>query len=636
MKKGQEKLDKYRVKRLSRESIEAEEIFLDSKRLKETPESEREKMESPIARGKIHFLYILILVFILILFIRAVDLQIIKGNYWRKLAEENRVRSYPIKSLRGIIYDKDNKPLVKNEPRFDLAIVPADLLKQTNEISGILNSLSKILDKPEEELKTLIEKNAGFSIPVIVKENISKDTALLLESKFAENSAILVEVNSQRNYIDGSYFSHILGYLGRANKEDLQRYSDYLADDYLGKTGIELYYEDLLRGSYGERLVEVDSYGKIKNIFARKEAQQGEDIILSIDSDLQKKLYNEIRSMLLQLGVNKAAGIALDPNTGKILALVSFPGFDNNKFIQGFSEKDFEKLLNNSSKPFLNRVISGTYPPGSTVKPLIASAVLQEKILAPNQNINCTGSITIYNKFYPNIFRVYHDWTVHGLTNITKAIAESCDVYFYIAGGGYGNIVGLGIEKISQYLNKFGLGSVLGIDLPQEAKGFIPDENWKRQTKEEDWYIGDTYNVSIGQGDLLVTPLQMALATAVVANGGTLFKPQISEKIGNTLISPEIIRSNFINKEFLDIVKKGMREAVIYGTAKALYDLPVKVAGKTGTAQAPHGTSHAWFTAFAPYENPTITLAILIENGGEGSIVAAPIAEEVLRWYFSK
>ena len=632
-----ENFEKYRVKRLSRESIEAEEIFLDSEKLKKSPESEREKLEFPIKRGKVYFLYVLIIVFLLILFVRAMDLQIVKGGYWRDLAEENRIRSYPIKSLRGIITDRNNKPLVANEPGFNLVAIPTDLLKQKDKLSEISSSLAEILKEPKDEIENTLKDNAGLSVPITIKENISRETALVLKSKFAENPAIFVEITSQRNYIDSIYFSHILGYVGKISQEEREKHPDYLIDDYVGKTGLEFYYENILRGSYGEKLVEVDSQGKIQNIFAQKEPSAGTNIALSIDGDLQKKLYDEINHTLKELGLDRAAGVALDPTNGQILALVSFPGFDNDKFIRGFSQKDFDKFIQNPSKPLFNRAISGTYPPGSTIKPLIAAAALNERVVTPNQIINCSGSITIYNQYYPNIFRTYHDWKAHGPTNLSKAIAESCNVYFYTVGGGYGEIEGLGIEKIKQYLKQFGLGEILGIDLPNEAGGLVPDEDWKRKIKSEDWYIGDTYNISIGQGDLLVTPLQMALATAAIANNGTLFRPQIVNKIDDNPVSSQIIRNNIIDKEILDVVKKGMRETIISGTAKQLYDLPVKVAGKTGTAQAPGGkTPHGWFTAFAPYDNPKIVLAILIENGGEGSAVAVPIAKEVLRWYFTR
>ncbi len=637
MEKSQEDFGKYRVKRPLRESIEAEEIFLDSEKLKKSPESEREKLEFPIKRGGIYFLYFLILILFLALFIKAVNLQVIKGAYWRSLAEENRLRSYPIKALRGIVFDRNGKQLVFNEPKFDLVVVPTDLFRQKDNLSEILNYLSETLKEPKENIEAILKENNNFSIPITIKENISREAALILKSKFSENPAISIEITSRRSYVDGPYFAHLLGYLGKISKEEREKHPDYLIDDYIGKIGLELYYEDLLRGLYGENLVEVDSRGEIKNIFFHKEPQPGKNITLAVDSDLQKKLYDEIKISLKRLGLNRGVGIAIDPRNGKILAFVSFPDFDNNKFIQGFSKVEFEKIVQEPSKPLLNRVISGTYPPGSTIKPLLAAAALKEGIVTPDENINCLGSISIYNPYYPNIFRTYHDWKVHGLTNLTKAIAESCNVYFYTIGGGYGNIDGLGIGRISQYLKLFGLGNVLGIDLVGEVNGLIPDENWKRTNKNEDWYIGDTYNVSIGQGDIVVTPLQIAIATSVIANSGTLFKPQIVDKIDNKPIFPKIIKDNIIEKEILETVKKGMREAVIYGSARALYELPIKVAGKTGTAQVSGGKApHSWFTAFAPYDNPEIVLTILIENGGEGSTVAAPIAKEILGWYFSR
>jgi len=630
-------LKKYRIKKLSQKSIDAEEIFLDSKRLKESANAEKEKLEIPIEKGRIYLFYFLTIILLLILFVKIFNLQIVEGNYWESLAESNRIRSYPIKALRGIIYDRENNPLVSNEPRFDLAIVPADLLKQEKELPKILNHLADISKRPKEEIEVILKKNADFSVPITIKENISKETALILKTKFSENSAVLVETNSQRKYINGQYFSHLLGYLGKIDRSEYEAHPEYLLDDWIGKTGVEFFYENSLRGLNGEKLIEVDSQGKIKNIFAQKEPRAGKDIFLSIDKGLQEKLYNEINSMLRKIGADKAAGVALNPNTGEILALVSFPGFDNNKFIQGFTEEDFKKISQNSSKPFLNRVISGTYPPGSTIKPLIAAAALRENIITPGQTINCTGAITVRSKIYPNIFRTFHDWKIHGITNIVKAIAESCNVYFYTVGGGYGEIEGLGVEKINYYLKKFGLGKVSGIDLSQERRGLVPDKNWKKENKNEDWYIGDTYNLSIGQGYLTATPIQIVLATAAVANQGILYKPRIVSKIGDQPILPQIIRDNIIdNKDILETVRKGMREAVISGSSKYLFDLPVKVAGKTGTAQSPGGkTPHAWFTGFAPYENPEIVLTILIENGGEGSSVAVPIFKEVLKWYFS-
>ncbi len=637
MKGNKEGFNKYKVKRPSRESIEAEEIFLDSKKIKESPESEREKIEFPIRQGGIYFIYILIVILLASLFIRAINLQVVKGEYWQSLAEENRLRSYPIKPLRGIIYDRNGDVLANNQPQYALKVIPADLVKQKQKFSEILEYLPKYVQKSKQEIEEIINRHANLSVPIAIDEHISKQTALILESKFSENPAILVEAVGQREYIDGKYFSHITGYLGKISKPEYKQSSGYFLDDWIGKTGLEYEYEDALRGVPGEKLVEVDSQGEIKNIFTKTESSSGQAIHLSIDSDLQKKLYQELNSMLRRLNTDRAAGIVLNPNNGEILALVSFPSFDNNQFIQGLSSKEFQQISHDPDKPLFNRVIKGTYAPGSTVKPIVAVGAVTEKIIDPAKIINCQGLIRVENKYYPELFRIYHDWKVHGPTNLVKAIAESCNVYFYTIGGGYGDIQGLGIEGLNKYLTKFGLGQLSGIDLPGEAKGLIPNAQWKQEYKGEKWYLGDTYNVSIGQGDVMVTPLQIALATSAIANQGILFKPQVVHKIDNQTISPEVAKQDLVEEQIVSIVAQGMREAVISGSAQLLYSLPVKVAGKTGTAQAPNNpVPHGWFTGFAPYENPEIVITILIENGGEGSAVAVPVAKQVLQWYFSK
>jgi penicillin-binding protein 2 len=320
----------------------------------------------------------------------------------------------------------------------------------------------------------------------------------------------------------------------------------------------------------------------------------------------------------------------MDPRNGKILALVSFPTYDNNGFIKGDSEY-ITKLFQDKNDPLINRVISGGYPSGSTIKPMLAAAVLQEKIIDPNKNLTCPGYINLYDKS-GNIYWTYKDWSTHGTVNMIKAIAESCDVYFYTVGGGYGNQQGLGITNIKKYLELFGWGQKTGIDLPEEKAGFVPDDIWKKQTKGEEWYIGDTYNTSIGQGDITVSPLQLTSAIAAIANGGKLFQPQLLQDS-----QPKIIRENFIEQKNLDIVRRGMREAIVSGTAKSLNNLPIEVAGKTGTAETYKGkTPHAWFTAFAPYINPEIVISVLIENGSEMGGVTVAVTREALNWYFSK
>lgn len=591
-------LSEFKVKRKFKEDIEPEEIFMDSERMKESPDAEKEKLEKPIKQRVLKIFFVFIIVLLVVLAAKAFHLQIIKGSYWRELADENRIRSYPIKPLRGIIYDKDKNPLAINVPKLDLVVIPADLAKE----EGF------------EEIKEKIKENIHLTYPVIIEEDIEREKALLLEAEFADVSAISIRKDSRRQYENSPYFSHVLGYLGKVSKEEVLE--GYFVDDYIGRDGLENFYENALKGSYGEELVEIDNLGRIQKVLATKDPIAGQDLVLSIDSDLQKKLYQAMRE-------RKGAAVALNPQNGKILALVSFPGFDSN---------DPAKGLFSPNQPLFNRAIAGGYPSGSIIKPLIAAAALEEGIISPNKQIHCPGHLVLTDKYNPNIFYTFYDWKEHGIVNIYKAIAESCNVYFYTVGGGYGNIEGLGIEKIKRYLKFFGWGRQLGIDLPGEKPGLIPSPSWKKELRDEPWYIGDTYNVSIGQGDITASPLQVALATAVIANNGKLFQPQLLENK-----KPKILNQNFIQEEFLEVVRKGMREAVIYGSAKALYDLPVKVAGKTGTAQVSKTKApHSWFTVFAPYEEPEIVLVVLIENGGEGSATALPVAKEVLNWYFSR
>ena len=314
------------------------------------------------------------------------------------------------------------------------------------------------------------------------------------------------------------------------------------------------------------------------------------------------------------------------------------PSFD-------FNSQTYGEIIKDKNKPLFNRAIGGFYPAGSTIKPFVASAALAENIIDPNFKIDDTlGYIKIENQYDPNIVYTYRDWKAHGFVDMRRAIAVSANVYFYIIGGGYKNIKGLGIDRIKKYLNIFGFGSDLGIDLPGESSGLIPDPAWKKSVKNEGWFTGDTYNVSIGQGDTIITPLQLASAIGAVANGGTLWKPKLVLKItdhrNNSIreFKPESIRANIVDESKLKVVREGLRKAVTEGSAYLLNDLPIKVAGKTGTAQITNTfrKTNAWFTGFAPYDNPEIALAIIVEGAGEGSTAAVPVAKEVFYWYYNK
>lgn len=602
---------------------------------------ESESISLNIEFRKIKWIFYIIFFGILAILIRIIFLQIIKGNDYRSAAEENRIRIEVVKAQRGIIYDKNKNLMVQNIPDFNLSFIPADLPKNSEGINNTINKISSIININSNELVNQIEKSDKYSYqPEIIKEHIDYEKALLLEIASSDLPGIKVTVTSTREYLMSNHFSNILGYTGKITKEELENnQSNYLYNDYIGKTGLEECYENDLKGEDGKKQIEVNSLGKENNVIAESSPKTGNNLILSIDSKLQEKLGELLDKKVNNTNaITGAAAVALDPNNGEILALVTSPTYNNNDFIKGISSEEYEKLINDPKKLLFNRPIAGEYPSGSTIKPVIASAALQEGVIDENTTVNSVGGIQIDKWFFP-------DWKSggHGITDIRKALAESVNTFFYYIGGGYEDFNGLGIDRIKKYAEEFGLNNKLGIDLPGESTGFIPDKKWKEDVKGEKWYIGDTYHLSIGQGDLLVTPLQVAAYTAVIANGGTLYKPhlvkQITDAEDNIIneIKPEVINANFISAKNIEIVREGLRQAVLSGSSRAVSDLPFSVAGKTGTAQfGNEGKTHAWFSCFAPYEKPEIVIVVLVEGGGEGNETALPIAKEALAWWLSQ
>lgn len=575
-----------------------------------------------------------------VLFFKAGYLQIIKGNYYRGVAEGNRIRTVPIIAERGVIYDKNLKPLVKNIPTFSLYLIPSDLPKDEEEKNKSIQHLAEVLKiNPGEIEKSLADASPYSFAPVLLLENVDYEEAIRLKIESNYLSGIDLELESRREYLKGDNdeiksLSHILGYTGKINKDELEKNSGYGPTDFIGKTGIEIFYESLLKGKNGKKQVEVDAMGKEKSVIAKEDPVAGKNIVLTLDLDSQKKL-EEITNRYLKLNhKSRAATVVLNPQNGEILSMVSLPTFDNNLFAQGIGSSDYQNIINDKNLPLLNRATMGEYPSGSTIKPVIAAAALEEKLINKNTSFLSVGGLRVASWFFP-------DWKAggHGLTNVTRAIAESINTFFYIIGGGYEDFSGLGVERIVKYAKFFGLGEKLGIDLPSENDGFLPSKEWKEKTKGEQWYIGDTYHLAIGQGDILVTPLQIAAATAVFGNGGTLYAPHLLEKIDleEMFEKDYIIRQNFISEENINIVRAGMRQTITSGSGQKLLSLPVTSAGKTGTAQwSTTKSPHAWFTSFAPYENPEIVVTVLVEEGEEGSRIALDIAKEFMMWYFSK
>ncbi len=585
-----------------------------------------------ISYKKINFLMVFFVLGLFILTARVWFLQIAKGEYYGSIAEGNRIRIKSIKPQRGIIFDKNYKPLVMNIPSFSLKILQSDLPKDEVEKDSLISEVALLINEKKEDTLNFLEKNKGYYYqPIIIKENIGYNEALSLYIKSVDMPGVSLEQVSRRLYISNdeiNSLSHILGYNGKISESELADHGDkeYLLDDYIGKAGIELSFESLLRGDLGKSRIETNALGKEIQIIAQKDSVAGDDVVLSIDFDLQNYIENLLKEELKKKDKTRASVVVIDPRQGEVLSLISIPSYDNNLFVQGITQEEYSKLLEDKDKPLFNRAIAGSYPPGSTFKPILSAMALKEDVINKNTTVRSTGGIWVGQWFFP-------DWLPggHGVVNLKGAIANSVNTFFYYIGGGYNDFEGLGIERIVKNGRALNLGYKTGIDLPGENSGFLPDPLWKADTFNEAWYIGDTYHISIGQGYLLMTPLQVGLYTSFFANGGILYKPKIAKSIITPKkeridIATEIIAKDFISKSDMDIIREGMRDTVRYGSGRFLADLPFEVAGKTGTAQNPHGKTHAWFTGFAPYNGARLCAVVFLEHGGKGGMEPAAIA----------
>ncbi len=611
------------------QDIEPQEIFLDKlaqKREEEFGMSER-KIEVPLSKKIIKGSFFFIIFIIIILFSVTFYINVFGKKKYTALSDDNKFIMYSIKADRGVIYDSKGNQIVSNKPSFDLLLNKKELPEES-----VLREVSEILGYNYDEFRKEIDRLEGT---ILISENIDHETLILMESK--KFPGFYIENNSVRYYEDGSVYSDIIGYMGMGEKEE-----------YVGKDGIEKVYEDVLKKNPGKIKVERDVRGNILSKELVSYPEPGKSLVLWLDAGLQKKVQEALLAILEKTGAKKAVGVALNPKTGGVLALVSIPTYDNNLFTKGADQEALNELLIDKQEPLFNRAISGLYPTGSTIKPLIASAALQEEIISYKKDIMCKGEIAVPHKYDPDITYYHKDWSTHGATDMRKAIAESCNVYFYTIGGGYKDQEGLGPTRIKKYVELFGWGNKTGVDIPGEADGFIPYPSWKEEEKGEPWFDGDTYNLSIGQGDIGVTPLQVAVAYSAIANNGTLYSPKIVKEIvddnKNVLeeISPEIIRKDFIDPDYLDIVRQGMRWAVTgenspQASSITLNSLPVDVVSKTGTAQtAITNVYHNWAGVFAPYEDPEIVLVVMIESVKDLQAAALPAAKDILQYYFTE
>jgi len=619
--------DKYKIKRPEDDDIKPEETLMDSI-------SEHSVIETPISRRVFSSFFSFVIVILAFLAFKSFQLQILNGKYFAAIAEKASSSEYPLSSVRGLIFDSDGRPLAQNSPVFDLIAIHSYLPKSSDDLSHEVQTISPVIGISDEELTGIFNENRDMAT-FIVKRDLSKEEVAKIGA--LAPAGVYAVVNSQRFYPDGPATAHLLGYTAMVTSDDLRNDNYYSMTDKIGRLGLEAQYESILRGEH--RTFDINNGGQ------GNEAKPGSNLYLNINQDIQEHLYQSLSSVFSSAGVKEGAAVVQDPRTGAVLGLVSMPTFDSNIFENpsdaGNSSK-ISQLLSSRDKPLLDRVISGWYSPGSTIKPLLAMAGLKEGVVTPATTIYANGSISVQSEVDPNVFYTYKDWKVHGLTDLKKAIADSVDVYFYALGGGYGDIRGLGIDKIVSYLKSSLADKILGIDLPGEIAGFVPSREWKSKTKGEPWYTGDTYNISIGQGDLLVTPLWLNTYIGSIANGGKLMKPfivkEIKEPDGRLVgeISPQVLGEAPFDKGTVDFVKQAMRQAVLSGTATILQNLPAPVAAKTGTAQVAGRGLNSLFTVFGPYDNPEITMTVLVENINQSQGLAMRVADDFLLWYFGE
>lgn len=588
------------------------------------------KMELPINRAVFNVLFFFIFAGAVFYLITIFKLQAIHGNEYLAAIENVNSLKYFSVPVRGVIYDSNDKPLVENVPNFSLLAITGELNRQKPEaLEQSVAVLSSIINIPVDEINAQYQAKKNKASFFYVKNDLSKEE--LIKIKDAKLAGFYGIYDASRHYLDGPATAHLLGYTARVDAEDMEKDFYYQMTDRIGRYGLEAQYEKILRGSRDNIMLNSSSQSP-------EDLKSGQNLHTSIDADVQRNLYEA----MITNGVGRGAAVAQDPRTGAILGIVSLPSFDGNIFESGQNDK-IAKIFNNSLQPLFNRAISGKYSPGSTIKPLLAMAGLKEGVVTPQTVINATGSITVPSVYDPSVAYTFHDWKVHGLTDIKKAIAWSVDVYFYALAGGYGNIKGLGAEKTTGYYKTMLADLPTGIDLPGETTGFVPTPDWKKKTKNEPWFIGDTYNISIGQGDLGVTPIWINSYISSIANRGKIMKPYIVSKItdssGKVLqeMVPQTVKDIPFDQSTIQVVREGMRQTITDGTAGLLNDLPVPVAAKTGTAQVVglHNLN-SLFTVFGPYEDPTITLTILVENiqGGQGAAIR--VANTFLKWYFSQ
>lgn len=598
--------------------------------------------ESSLLRSRVVIACVFILLSFALLLGRLVQLQVIEYGYFETLSNNNRVKIVPVAPTRGLIFDRNGVILAQNTPSFSLEVVPEDV----PDLDVMLANLKQLVDisvADEDRFRRLQSKTRGFDA-IVLRTRLTEEEVARFSVNRHRFPGVDVKARLTRDYPLGSLGVHVLGYVGRLSERDLEKVeaANYRGTTHYGKTGVEEAYEDALHGRVGYQHVETNAEGRTLRVLSREDPVPGANLYLTIDASLQAVSESAFK------GENGAL-VAIEPATGDVLAFVSMPGFDPNAFVAGIDPKSYKELLSSADRPLFNRALSGRYPPGSTVKPFFALAGLEDEVNLSKKHIWCPGWYSLKGHTHR-----YRDWkkTGHGRVNLIDAIVQSCDVYFYELAHS------LGIDRMHEFMVGFGFGTLTGIDLNGESAGLMPSREWKRNARNLPWYPGETLITGIGQGFILVTPLQLAAATATLSMRGLQLRPSVGLAVHNvaggqtTILStakavpvPHSEASNW------EIVVNSM-VGVVHGprgTARRIgLDSAYEMAGKTGTAQvfgvaqgekydaneiAKKLRDHALFVAFAPVHEPQIAIALIVENGGSGSRTAAPIARQVLDHY---
>ena len=590
-------------------------------------------------RDRFTVIFWVILAAVCLLVLRLWYLQIIKGEDLLKRSENNRIRIREVKAMRGIIVDARGVVLVENRPSYDVVIFPEDV----KDLKGLVERLEALYAKVgltfPTDYETILENRRPFT-PLRVDRNVSREKLALIETHSLELPGVGIDVMPVREYYYGESMAHVIGYIGEVSRDELERdkSAGYKSGDFIGKFGLEKALDRHIRGRPGGEQVEVNVVGRKVKTLGRVEPVQGYRVVLTIDSQVQKAAWAAMEG-------KAGAVVALDPRDGSILALVSRPGFDPNLFNRGVSADVWEKISSNPLHPMENRAIAGQYPPGSTYKLIVAAAALEEGIITPETSFNCPGTFEMGT-------RTFRCWRKHGHGRVSlhRAIVESCDVYFYNVGKL------LGVDRLAQYAQAFGLGARTGVAMAGERRGLIPTRDWKLARFGVPWQPGETISIAIGQGYNTVTPLQLANAYAAIANGGEFFTPRVVQRVetddGEIIeeFRPEKKAALPVSRENLQLLKKALWGVVNEpgGTGGQARVPGRDVCGKTGTAQVigmaegDDGSSypyeyrdHALFVSFAPRDNPEIVVAVVAEHSGHGGSAAAPVARKVLEAYFA-